>query len=135
MSKTTPAETQTIPVVRRSAWETILAFWLPLPIWRRLDASVAAVAAYSALVVLLVTASGLRLPEWSGGPAILNGLVLGLLLGFRNQIAYGRWWEGRKLWGQLVNDSRSLCSKAAALSQLSVAARADIGRLVTAFAV
>ena len=35
------------------------------------------------------------------------GLVIGLLLVFRTNTAYERWWEGRKLWGAIVNDCRS----------------------------
>ena len=42
------------------------------------------------------------------------GLVLGLFLVLRTNTAYDRWWEGRKLWGQLVNDSRQLSIKIAA---------------------
>ena len=38
-------------------------------------------------------------------------LVLGGLMVFRTNTAYDRWWEGRKLWGQLVNDSRNLAIK------------------------
>lgn len=38
----------------------------------------------------------------------LLGIVLSILLAFRTTTAYDRWWEGRKMWGQLVNDSRNL---------------------------
>jgi ion channel-forming bestrophin family protein len=38
----------------------------------------------------------------------LLGFVLSLLLVFRTNTAYDRWWEGRKLWGALVNNSRNL---------------------------
>lgn len=41
-------------------------------------------------------------------PFTLVGLPLGIFLGFRNNTAYDRFWEARKLWGQLVNTSRSL---------------------------
>jgi putative membrane protein len=41
----------------------------------------------------------------------LLGFVLSLLLVFRTNTAYDRWWEGRKLWGQLVNDSRNFAIK------------------------
>src|SRR5262249_16665836 len=37
--------------------------------------------------------------------------VLGLLLAFRNRAAYDRWWEGRRLWGELINESRDLAWK------------------------
>ncbi len=40
-------------------------------------------------------------------PFVLIGLPLGIFLGFRNNAAYDRFWEGRRLWGQLVNTSRS----------------------------
>lgn len=38
----------------------------------------------------------------------LLGFVLSILLVFRTNTAYDRWWEGRKLWGQLTNNSRNL---------------------------
>jgi ion channel-forming bestrophin family protein len=41
----------------------------------------------------------------------LLGFVLSLLLVFRTNTAYERWWEGRKLWGALVNNSRNLAIK------------------------
>ena len=39
-------------------------------------------------------------------PAIL-GTALAFFIGFNNNQAYDRWWEARKIWGALVNDSRS----------------------------
>lgn len=39
------------------------------------------------------------------------GFVLSLLLAYRTNTAYDRWWEGRKLWGSLVNNSRNLAIK------------------------
>jgi putative membrane protein len=38
----------------------------------------------------------------------LVGTALGLLLVFRTNASYDRYWEGRRLWGAIVNDSRSL---------------------------
>lgn len=43
------------------------------------------------------------------------GFVISLLLVFRTNTAYDRWWEGRKLWGALVNNSRNLALKLAAI--------------------
>lgn len=43
------------------------------------------------------------------------GFVLSLLLVFRTNTAYDRWWEGRKLWGALVNSSRNLAIKISTL--------------------
>jgi ion channel-forming bestrophin family protein len=45
----------------------------------------------------------------------LLGFVISLLLVFRTNTAYDRWWEGRKQWGMLVNNSRNLALKLDAL--------------------
>lgn len=39
------------------------------------------------------------------------GFVLSMLLVFRTNTAYDRWWEGRKAWGGFVNNSRNLALK------------------------
>ena len=40
------------------------------------------------------------------------GAALTILLGFRTNSAYARWWEARTLWGALVNSSRSIARQA-----------------------
>jgi putative membrane protein len=45
------------------------------------------------------------------------GFVISLLLVFRTNTAYDRWWEGRKMWGALVNNSRNLAIKVAVMLQ------------------
>jgi ion channel-forming bestrophin family protein len=48
--------------------------------------------------------------EWVALPHIpvaLLGSAIGVILGFRNQSSYARWWEARTLWGAIVNNSRS----------------------------
>ncbi|KAA5543460.1 bestrophin family protein [Adhaeribacter rhizoryzae] len=44
------------------------------------------------------------------------GFVISLLLVFRTNTAYDRWWEGRKIWGGLTNTSRNLAIKLQALN-------------------
>ncbi len=39
-------------------------------------------------------------------PTVL-GTALAFFIGFNNNQAYDRWWEARKIWGALVNDSRT----------------------------
>lgn len=41
----------------------------------------------------------------------LLGFAISMLLVFRTNTAYDRWWEGRKQWGELVNTSRNLAIK------------------------
>ena len=64
----------------------------------------------------------------------LLGFVLSLLLLFRTNTAYERWWEGRRLWGSIVNDSRNLALKLNGLT-LSHAERAWFAKFITCFAI
>ncbi|MFM7384091.1 MAG: bestrophin family protein [Microcystaceae cyanobacterium] len=54
---------------------------------------------------LYVQGLNLALPVKSG---LIPSIVLGLLLVFRTNTAYDRFWEGRKLWGSLINNVRNL---------------------------
>jgi ion channel-forming bestrophin family protein len=49
----------------------------------------------------------------------LVGFVLSLLLVFRTNTAYDRWWEGRRLWGNINNDSRNLFLKLNSILEFS----------------
>lgn len=48
----------------------------------------------------------------------LLSFVISMLLVFRTNTAYDRWWEGRKLWGSLVNSSRNLALKLAGILEI-----------------
>jgi putative membrane protein len=50
-------------------------------------------------------------------PFQLIGLALSIFLGFRNNTSYDRFWEGRKLWGRLVNVSRTFARQSLTLIQ------------------
>ena len=43
------------------------------------------------------------------------GFILSMLLVFRTNTAYDRWWEGRKLWGSFANNTRNLSLKLSAI--------------------
>lgn len=49
-------------------------------------------------------------PGLHSGMFSLLGIVLSILLVFRTNTAYDRWWEGRKQWGSLVNNTRALAT-------------------------
>jgi ion channel-forming bestrophin family protein len=44
-------------------------------------------------------------------PLVVVGAAVGIFTSFRTNACYDRWWEGRKLWGRLVNTSRHLCTQ------------------------
>lgn len=71
-----------------------------------------AVTIYSVgIVVLYQNFHFTRITMSISVPMIL-GSVLGLLLAFRSNQAYDRWWEARNTWGAIVNDSRSIARQA-----------------------
>lgn len=73
----------------------------------RISRRLFAVFAVACAVTLLYHLRGDSLPTLSSIPFTLISLALGVFLGFRNNTSYDRYWEGRKLWGRLVNDARS----------------------------
>jgi putative membrane protein len=64
------------------------------------------------VLAVLVTLSHGTIVNWkvtlTPVPFSLIGLALAIFLGFRNNAAYDRYWEARKLWGELVFRSRNL---------------------------
>ncbi|MBL8576559.1 MAG: hypothetical protein JNK47_04990 [Mesorhizobium sp.] len=65
-------------------------------------------AIYAAIVVFAVDLLAVPLEDFNIAPFGLIAVTLSIYLGFRNSAAYDRWWEARKLWGQLVYDIRNL---------------------------
>jgi ion channel-forming bestrophin family protein len=51
----------------------------------------------------------------SAFPFTLIGLALSIFMSFRNNACYGRWWEGRQLWGALVIEARTIARQVASL--------------------
>ena len=63
----------------------------------------------------------------------LIGFVLSLLLVFRTNTAYDRWWEGRKKWGELVNNSRNLAIKISSVTN-EAETKKYFGRMISNYA-
>ena len=68
---------------------------------------VLAITGVATLVTLIAKVVPYDFSGVSLAPFQLIGVALGIFLAFRNNAAYDRFWEGRKLWGGLVNTSRS----------------------------
>jgi len=87
--------------------------------------------AFAALVNLVFRFLPWIPPETS--PVQYTGGVLALLLVLRTNAGYERWWEGRKLWGGIVNQSRNLAIKALAYGPTDARFREDVVRWTAAF--
>jgi len=80
-------------------------------IWRLLKGiwvGVLAVTGYAAFVFYLYQYQNWHFLVFPISIVSIVGTALSLLLGFRTNSAYDRWWEARKVWGAIVNDSRTL---------------------------
>lgn len=84
------------------------------------------VAVYSTLLTYISV--DLHFLEFKSTTAIhsLLGFVISMLLVFRTNTAYDRWWEGRKLWGELVNSSRNFALKVNTMLPEHAAAEKEI---------
>lgn len=114
-------------------WKLIFAFHRS-DTFRVLMPGMIAVAAYTAVVayveneVLHVTFKNTTMVH------SLVGFVLSMMLIFRTNTAYDRWWEGRRLWGSFVNNARNLALKLHAfLPPEAAEQRAMFRDLVTSF--
>lgn len=93
-------------VIRRSTWLDLaidLRSSVIRAIWRRVLATM-----IFALIIAIAYHEGLAVnqPTLAG---LIPGVVLGLLLVFRTNTAYERFWEGCKIWYNLLSASRILC--------------------------
>ena len=95
-------------------WLSSLTHAYSKAVMRTLMPAMVGLALFSLLCCyLMVTVFELHEAEFK--PTIsmhsLLGIVLGLFLVFRTNSAYDRWWEGRRLWGGLVNSTRNFAMK------------------------
>jgi putative membrane protein len=91
----------------KSNWWTLLFVWRGSMMTQMLP-QLLIVAALSVLAVWTEGTIFKHKVPLNATPFTLVGVALALFLGFRNSSAYDRWWEGRKLWGALVNTMRTL---------------------------
>jgi putative membrane protein len=83
---------------------------VPKIAWR-----LALLAAVSVGAVLLMQLHPQPMARFAAMPFTLIGLALSIFMSFRNSACYDRWWEGRKLWGQLIIASRAFARQTATL--------------------
>ena len=116
------------------SWLMTLLSFRATPVFAHVRIVVIGLGIYTLLCVLADQARGGELINIQANVPALLGLVLGLLLVFRTNTAYDRWWEARKLWGALVNDSRNLAIKVTTCVQADDADKDQLGRWLIRFA-
>lgn len=77
-------------------------------IFGKIKYEILAVTLYTLIINMLYYQYGIKEISIPISVPMVLGTVLSLLLAFRSNQAYDRWWEARTIWGAIVNDSRSL---------------------------
>lgn len=120
-------------------WFTFIFRFHKADTFRQLFPMIVGICAYSGIIAFL------ELEYWNLSATsyvrnipvmhALLGFAISMLLVFRTNTAYDRWWEGRKLWGSLVNNSRNLAMKLnAILPKEETAQRSFFRKIIPAFA-
>ena len=120
-------------------WFTFIFRFHKADTFRKLFPLMLGIGAYSALIAFL------EMEYWKLSednylrnlPVMHNllGFAISMLLVFRTNTAYDRWWEGRKLWGNLVNNSRNLALKLSSfLPENETTHRSFFSKIISSFA-
>jgi len=102
--------------------------------FRRLLPAMLSVALFNALIAYLEHRFFGNTLQGTSLVHSLLGFIISLLLVFRTNTAYERWWEGRRLWGHLVNTSRDLALKLHAYLPETHPSRPNFAALLGQFA-
>lgn len=121
-----------------SASQEEKSFWIEAFSWRgaasgRVLPTAIAFGAFATVVYLVYVLGPVNLAI-EVGPHEVGGVLLSLLLVTRGNAGYDRWWEARKLWGGIVNQSRNLALAALAHGPTDKNWREQVVRWAIAFA-
>ncbi|MBX9952159.1 MAG: hypothetical protein K2Y39_23495 [Candidatus Obscuribacterales bacterium] len=112
----------------------ILQGLLNFSVARKLQWYLLVIAGCASIIALVAPhlVEGKRVIE--ANSSLFAGVILSMLLVFRTNSAYDRWWEGRRAWGQLVNDLRNLSIKYYEFVRPNLQEREAFAKLLIRFA-
>lgn len=95
-------------------WLLHLVFFYREKVFRKLIPIMTVLAVY-AIVIVYIDAYSNRFEKLEmmnlGQFHLIFSFILGIIISFRVNTTYARWWEGRVLWGNIVNNCRNLGMK------------------------
>ncbi len=100
----------------RPTWVDVL-FTLRGSIAREIALKLAVITAIAVVVTVVETAHPSLFANLAATPFTLIGLSLSIFMSFRNNACYDRWWEGRRQWGSILTQMRSLIRETNAFPQ------------------
>ncbi len=107
--------------------------WPLPPVARRLWGVILGASLYCFAVYLLAGNLISRMPSWSSEFGLVNGIIMGVLVGIRTRASLDRWFEGQRLWGDVGIHARNLSLKVAHLVRADASDRRVFAALVCAF--
>lgn len=114
------------------SWLNLLFHSYSRYVFRRLLPALLYVTVYTSFITYVFYELDIDFVSTTSVHSIL-GIVLGFFLVFRTNGAYDRWWEGRKVWGELVNNTRNLAIKFSVMVPSTHAERAYITECIAAY--
>ncbi|CAK0869084.1 unnamed protein product [Prorocentrum cordatum] len=118
----------------RANWKEVLSVTTvaaALCLWNDAEAAAAALSLGPDAVAFAKSLPELSLP---GLPFTVSSASLSLLLVFRTNKAYERWWEARCIWGAIINTCRDIVRQSLVrMDPQDMALKAEVTRLVSAF--
>jgi ion channel-forming bestrophin family protein len=107
---------------------------LPLPLYPQVLPIVGLVVLYCLIVFGIQSWIGFDLHTSGAVASSASGIILGVLLVVHTNTANMRWWEGRSLWGNLINHSRNLSLKLRQLVPIDATERQELAKMIVGFA-
>lgn len=119
-------------IVRSRPSLLTLFFVLKGSIIQRTWPQLATVGVLSLIVVAAHRQAPQIIPGINPAPFTLIGIALSIFLSFRNNACYERWWEARKLWGQIIQAARDIARQTVVLDEEPGQTSAERRRILTA---
>ncbi|MEO9966128.1 MAG: bestrophin family protein [Reichenbachiella sp.] len=114
------------------SWLNLLFHSYSRYVFKRLLPALIYVTVYTSSITYVFYELNIDFVSTSSVHSIL-GIVLGFFLVFRTNGAYDRWWEGRKVWGELVNETRNMSLKFSVLVPMGHPMRVYITECISAY--
>lgn len=114
--------------------QAILSGVFNFSVLKKLQWYLIVIAAITSLIAIVAPQLVEKKRVIEANSSLFAGVILSMLLVFRTNSAYDRWWEGRRAWGQLVNDLRNLSIKYYEIVRPNLAERQQMAALLIRFA-
>ncbi|ALJ81972.1 bestrophin [Ketogulonicigenium vulgare] len=102
-------------IVRKRPNALLMLFVIKGGVIQRIFPQLLVVGAMSTLIVWAHHTYPSVVPGVNPAPFALIGIALSIFLSFRNTASYDRWWEGRKLWGLIIQTSNDISRQSVVL--------------------